>query len=129
MKVKILHEGKGRLRIHMMQKYMSYEQADTLAYYLAHVVGVTHVKVCDKTCNAVIEYKGVTKKDILESLEAFSYRKVNVPAVVLADSECAKRNKRQEAVVRDIAKDIVVGLLPAPIQFAVSAYGYYQKLA
>ena len=33
MKVKIMHEIKGRIRFHVIQNRMSYEQADILQYY------------------------------------------------------------------------------------------------
>ena len=34
MRFRIVHEIKGRMRIHVSQKRMSYEEADTLQYYL-----------------------------------------------------------------------------------------------
>ena len=34
MRFRIVHEIKGRMRIHVIQKRMSYEEADTLQYYL-----------------------------------------------------------------------------------------------
>ena len=39
MKFYIKHETRGRLRIHLAQKRMSYEQADTLLDYLDHLDG------------------------------------------------------------------------------------------
>ena len=44
MRFVIRHEGKNRLRVHMKQSRMTYEQADTLYYYLNRKQNVTSVK-------------------------------------------------------------------------------------
>lgn len=49
MKFQIRHEIKGRMRVHMAQKRMSYEQADTLLYYLQTIPGVESAKVYDRS--------------------------------------------------------------------------------
>lgn len=58
MKFYIKHETRGRLRIHLAQKRMSYEQADTLLYYLENLDGVASAKVYERTCDAVVNYQG-----------------------------------------------------------------------
>ena len=45
MKFIIKHEIRGRIRIHAAQSRMSAVQADTLAYYVGKLEGVTSVKV------------------------------------------------------------------------------------
>lgn len=45
MKFVIKHEIKGRMRIHVSQYRMSYEQADTLLYFLHSNKYVTFAKV------------------------------------------------------------------------------------
>jgi hypothetical protein len=47
MKFVIKHEIKGRIRIHILQSRMTFEQADTLEYYLSNNKLVTSVKVKD----------------------------------------------------------------------------------
>ena len=54
MKFQIKHEMKGRIRVHFMQKRMTYTQADLLQYYLESLDGVTAVKVYDRTADAAI---------------------------------------------------------------------------
>ena len=54
MKFIIRHDIKGRLRVHLMQESMTYRQADTLAYYLENVAGVTSAKENDRTADAVL---------------------------------------------------------------------------
>ena len=45
MKFYIKHSIKGRLRVHMDVKRMTYKQADILEYYLKNVESVYEVKV------------------------------------------------------------------------------------
>ena len=54
MKFSIIHEIKGRMRIHVMQRGMSCEQADTLCYYLNKQEFVISAKVRERTQDAVV---------------------------------------------------------------------------
>ena len=74
MKCKILHEGPGRLRVHMMGNSMSLRQADILEAYLKKLDGMESVKVYDRTGDAVICYTG-SREAVLRSLAVFSYEK------------------------------------------------------
>ena len=74
MKCKILHEGPGRLRVHMMGNSMSLRQADILEAYLKKLDGTESVKVYDRTGDAVIRYTG-SREAVLRSLAVFSYEK------------------------------------------------------
>ena len=56
MQCKILHETKGRIRVHFCQKYMTLEQADMAEYALSDVAGVSKVTVFDRTCDVIIHY-------------------------------------------------------------------------
>ena len=58
MRFKIEHEIKGRMRVHMIQQRMSYEEADTLLYYLNKLPFITGAKVYERTGNAAINYIG-----------------------------------------------------------------------
>ena len=58
MKCTILHETRGRMRVHTMQGAMSLQQADILEAYLNRVSGVTKATVYDRTGDAVICYRG-----------------------------------------------------------------------
>ena len=49
MKFAIKHEIKGRLRVHMAQQRMTYEQADVLQYYLQQSDLVVDAKVYEQT--------------------------------------------------------------------------------
>lgn len=67
MKFIIKHEIKGRLRVHMVQKNMSANQADTLLYYLNQLPCILDVKVYERTADASITYKGDRQK-VLDAL-------------------------------------------------------------
>ena len=58
MKCLILHQTRGRLRVHLACRAMSLREADILEYYLRAVPGVQSVKVYDRTQDAVITYTG-----------------------------------------------------------------------
>ena len=79
MKFFIRHETRGRIRIHLDQKRMSYEQADTLAYYLENLNGVVTAKVYERTCDAVVCYQG-SRAEIISGIRAFHYQDVEVPS-------------------------------------------------
>ena len=85
MKFIIKHEMKGRMRVRLSQKRMTYEQADILQYYLLCNESVKLAKVYDKTCDAVINYTG-DREDVIRLLQEFHYQTVEVPADVLATS-------------------------------------------
>ena len=85
MRFQIKHEIKGRLRVHVIRKRMSFSQADTLQYYLMGLTGVQKVKVQNRTCDAIIEYDG-DRGEILKDLQRFSYQQTEVPADYLKNS-------------------------------------------
>lgn len=54
LKFTIKHEKKGRIRVHLFQKYMNYTQADTLQYYLENLDGVKKAQVFNRTCTGTL---------------------------------------------------------------------------
>ena len=73
MKCKILHESRGRIRVHLMCKRMTLHDADILEYYMRNIDGVTSVKVYDRTQDAIILYK-TERKNIIRALAEFSFK-------------------------------------------------------
>ena len=57
MKCMILHESRGRIRVHLACRAMSLREADVLEYYLRAQEGVQAVKVYDRTQDAVVLYE------------------------------------------------------------------------
>ena len=74
MKCTILHETRGRMRVHTMQGAMSLQQADILEAYLNRVSGVTKATVYDRTGDAVICYDG-PRETVTKALSSFAYAK------------------------------------------------------
>ena len=85
MKFVIKHEIKGRMRIHILQKPMTFAQADTLQYYLSSQPFVESVKVRDRLSDASIRYSG-SREELIEVLKKFQYETVNVPEAYLQNS-------------------------------------------
>lgn len=120
MKFTIKHESRGRMRVHMEQHRMTYEQADTLLYVIHNHRNVTFVKVYDRTADAVIEYVG-DREQIIELLRHFHYESANVPQTVIKTSGRELNNSYQEkllgSVVWHYSKKL---LLPWPIRTALT---------
>ena len=70
MKCKILHETKGRIRVHFCQKYMTLHQADMAEYALSAISGITKVQVFDRTCDVILYYR-CDRKTVLSALAHF----------------------------------------------------------
>ena len=122
MKFIIKHDIKGRLRIHMAQSRMSYEEADTLLYYIENLPDVISAKVFERTCDASISYKG-NREVLLQALRMFRYQTVDVPADLLAHSGRELNSTYQEKLVQKIVLRAGSKLfLPYPIQAAYAAF-------
>lgn len=85
MRFMIIHEIKGRMRIHVVQKRMTFEQADILYYYLSNQKFVTSVKVRERTQDITICYIG-DRDTMLDILKGFSYENTEVPEVFQQNS-------------------------------------------
>ena len=120
MKFTIKHESRGRMRVHMEQYRMTYEQADTLLYVIHNHRSVTFVKVYDRTADAVIEYVG-DREQIIELLRHFHYESANVPQTVIKTSGRELNNSYQEKLIGSVvwhySKKL---LLPLPIRIALT---------
>lgn len=120
MKFTIKHESRGRMRVHMEQYRMTYEQADTLLYVIHNLRNVTFVKVYDRTADAVIEYVG-DREQIIELLRHFHYESANVPQTVIKTSGRELNNSYQEKLIGSVvwhySKKL---LLPLPIRIVLT---------
>ena len=120
MKFVIKHEIKGRMRIHVSQYRMSYEQADTLLYFLHSNKYVTFAKVYERTGDAVISYVG-DRAEIIRTLQQFSYEKVDVPAGVIENSGRELNAKYQEKLIGKIVCRYAGRMfLPYPLRACVT---------
>ena len=121
MKFKIKHEMKGRIRIHVMQKNMTYEEADILLYYLHNLKCVTFAKVYERTQDAVVSYVG-GRDEIVDALKKFQYGCVKVPSELIENSGRELNAKYWEKLANKVI--MRAGnrlLLPYPVQTALAA--------
>lgn len=121
MKFKIKHEMKGRIRIHVMQKNMTYEEADILLYYLHNLKCVTFAKVYERTQDAVVSYVGC-RDEIVDALKKFQYGCVKVPSELIENSGRELNAKYWEKLANKVI--MRAGnrlLLPYPVQTALAA--------
>ena len=120
MKFVIKHEIKGRIRIHILQSRMTFEQADTLEYYLSNNKLVTSVKVRERLQDATISYIG-SREDIIKLLTSFKYNNVEVPDVYLQNSG---RELNREYWYKLVNKVFLYGankiFLPNPIRECIT---------
>lgn len=118
MKFIIKDKMKGRLRVHMCQNHMSYEEADILLYYLESFEPVSSAKVYDRTADAVICYTG-NPDIIIDRLRRFHYEDVKVPNGYLERSGRETNAMYQEKLIDKIIFHYArKWLLPYPISAA-----------
>lgn len=128
MKCKILHESKGRLRVHLMQTRMTLAQADVLEYYMKTVDGVTDVQVYDRTGDAVIHYL-CGRAAIINALSAFSYENSAVFAPEHTGREL-NRAYEDKIVFTVLGRAVSRLFIPMPVRIAAAAFksgGYLWK--
>lgn len=87
MKFSIRHELKGRMRIHLPMKKLSFREADTFEYYLKCFDEIQKVKVYERTADAVVFYN-CDRSRVINIIRRFSFDTVNVPEKVY---ECSGR--------------------------------------
>lgn len=128
MKCKILHESKGRLRVHLMQTRMTLAQADVLEYYMKTVDDVTDVQVYDRTGDAVIHYL-CGRAAIINALSAFSYENSAVFAPEHTGREL-NRAYEDKIVFTVLGRAVSRLFIPMPVRIAAAAFksgGYLWK--
>lgn len=116
MKFFIKHKGRGRIRIHLGQSRMSYEQADTFLFFLQNLEEVTEAKVYDRTADAVIYYKG-SRERVIDAIRQFHYQQVQLPDGYLEHSGRKLNATYQEKLVDRVLLHYAIRFcLPAPIR-------------
>ena len=78
MRCKILHESKNRMRVHLFRKYMSYDEADKVEYFLLGLPYVNEVKVSERTSDAVIRYDDRKRESLISDLSKFDLSSTEV---------------------------------------------------
>jgi heavy metal translocating P-type ATPase len=122
MKCTILHEGKGRMRVHVEKVRMTLHRADVLEAYLNHHDAIVHAAVYERTGDVVITYTGKCTAAIAV-LAGYKFDVAEYDALVTsADS------RRLNREYQDKMFDLVAGrclrklFLPAPLDAAYTAF-------
>lgn len=116
----VKHEIRGRIRIHVLQKRMSYEEADILQYYLDNKEQVTRVQVKERVQDIVIFYTG-DREAVIDMLRRFHYEAVSVPSTYLENSGRALNDQYYEKLVNRIVLHYGTRLLvPKPIRMVIT---------
>ncbi len=116
MKFIIRHEVRGRIRVHMVLKRMTYEEADTLLYYLQSQPGVSQAKVYERTMDAVVCYTGC-REEIISALKEFQYDRTEAPANVIENSGRELNAHYQEKLIEKAALRFIGKMVvPYPVR-------------
>ena len=115
MKWNILHESRGRIRLHLRKPRMSLAEADQLQDYLTSLPGVRTAAVYERTCDVVIVYTE-SRAGIVRGLAAFRFDTETL-AEVPANSPRAVNREYQEKLVNMTIFHLARKLfLPAPLR-------------
>ena len=122
MKCTILHEGKGRMRVHVEKVRMTLHRADVLEAYLNHNDAIVHAAVYERTGDVVITYTGRRSA----AIAVLAGYKFDVPEYdALVTSTDSRRLNRE---YQDKMFDLVAGrclrklFLPAPLAAAYTVF-------
>ena len=122
MKCTILHEGKGRMRVHVEKVRMTLHRADVLEAYLNHHDAIVHAAVYERTGDVVITYTG-KRTAAIAILAGYKFDVAEYDALVTsADS------RRLNREYQDKMFDLVAGrclrklFLPEPLDAAYTAF-------
>ena len=123
MKWQILHQSRGRLRVHLCTPHITLRQADIVEYYLRGIPGVTDVQVFDRTRDAVIRYEeNADRRDALvQALRAFTFATAEELATMPEHTARALNREFEDKLVACVLRRIGTKLfLPLPISAALA---------
>lgn len=130
MKFKVLHNMRGRMRIHVMTNEMTDLQADKLEYDLAAQDMILTAKVYERTSDVVITYAG-ERQLLLSYLQTYNYRRKVEEDETLARSGRAMNRKYWDKLVNRVVLRMGSKLfVPAPIRTGlvlVKSLSYIKK--
>ena len=122
MKFTIKHESRSRIRVRLAQKRMSLEQADFLELYLQSLPQVIRAAVHERTCCAVVEYRGA-REEILQAISRFSYQ-MEQPQTNFVPRSSRELNRIYQEKLAGMAamKAVSTFLFPAPLRIAYTVW-------
>ena len=122
MKCTILHESKGRMRVHVCAVRMTLHRADVLEAYLNHHDAIEHATVYERTGDVVVYYKG-SRKDAVTALSGYKFDVAEYDALVTSADSRKINQEYQEKMFDLIAGRVFRELfLPTPLAAAYTVY-------
>ena len=126
MKCTILHEGKGRLRVHVCAVQMTLHRADVLEAYLNGQDNIQKATVYERTGDVVLTYRG-SRKDAAALLAAYRFDNEELEVLVTSHDSRKINQEYQEKMVNLVAGRVFRKVfLPAPI---AAAYTVWRSIA
>ena len=126
MKCTILHEGKGRMRVHVCAVRMTLHRADVLEAYLNGQDNIQKATVYERTGDVVLTYRG-SRKDAAALLAAYRFDNEELEALVTSHDSRKINQEYQEKMVSLVAGRMFRKVfLPAPI---AAAYTVWRSIA
>lgn len=120
MKCKILHETKGRMRIHFCQNTMSISQADIADAYFKSIKGIDDVKVYERTSDLIIYYS-FERAELISILSKFSFENDDVKSIEVVGTTRQIQREYEEKLIMTVFMRYVRKLFfPAPLRLVIS---------
>ena len=121
MRFQILHEIKGRMRIHLLCGPMSDRGADALQYALGRSKGILEAKVYERTQDVVIRHR-LDRKDLIDLLRRMSYEDVVAdPSIDVFTSREINRTYQEKLAGKIILRYGMKLFVPYPVCAAMTA--------
>ena len=122
MKCTILHEGKGRMRVHVEKVRMTLHRADVLEAYLNHHDAIVHAAVYERTGDVVITYTG-KRSAAVALLAGYKFDVAEYDALVTSADSRKLNREYQDKMFNLVAGRCLRKLfLPAPLDAAYTAF-------
>ena len=128
MKCKILHETRGRMRVHLCCRPMSLADADVLEYWLRAADGVETVKVYDRTGDAVVVYHG-DRAGVVSRFASFSFARGEAAGLVPSHTTRALNREFEDRLATTVLlRGVRRFLVPAPLRIALTVWSALKYL-
>ena len=122
MKCTILHEGKGRMRVHVEKVRMTLHRADVLEAYLNHHDAIVHAAVYERTGDVVITYTG-RRSAAIAVLAGYKFDVAEYDALVTSADSRRLNREYQDKMFNLVAGRCLRKLfLPAPLDAAYTVF-------
>ena len=120
MKCKILHETKGRMRVHFYQNTMSINQADIADAYFKSINGIDDVKVYERTQDLIIYYS-FERNELISILSKFSFENEDVKSIeVVGTTRQIQREYEEKLIMTVFMRYFRKLFFPAPLRLVIS---------